>query len=407
MANAPTGAAGRQPTGVAAQQRRGAVDTGDFALAQQNVQQAQALLDNLLSFQEKAQTLFGDEQTTALTAGFTSQNYELEKTIQLETQRFDLMRKGYSDERIAVEQKIAQAQIERDARLVGAEGDEARVLAVNAGYEQQIALLERLYAVQTAPGAKLAAFISQTRTALVDLEGLSVRVSQSIGEAIGSSLANGISSLIEGTATAKEVFADFLKSIGQMLVQEGTKMIAMYIAIAIAKAIAGMGGGPTANPTAPGGDWMSAVGRLSPNAKGNAFSIGGVVPYAKGGIVTSPTLFKFADGGTTRNGLMGEAGPEAIMPLQRGADGKLGVQANGLRDAMERDRYNTGSGAPVLNMSFETTNIGGVEYVSRDQLEQAMAETRRSATRDGAQRGMSMTLDRIQNSSSTRRRIGV
>jgi hypothetical protein len=58
-------------------------------------------------------------------------------------------------------------------------------------------------------------------------------------------------------------------------------------------------------------------------------------------------------------------------------------------------------------MSFESTTIGGVEYVSRDQLEQAMAETRRSASRDGAQRGMTMTLDRIQNSSSTRRRVGI
>jgi hypothetical protein len=58
-------------------------------------------------------------------------------------------------------------------------------------------------------------------------------------------------------------------------------------------------------------------------------------------------------------------------------------------------------------MSFESTTIGGVEYVSREQLEQAMAETRRAASRDGAQRGMTMTLDRIQNSSSTRRRIGV
>jgi phage-related minor tail protein len=46
---------------------------------------------------------------------------------------------------------------------------------------------------------------------------------------------------------------------------------------------------------------------------------------AKGGIVNSPTLFPFAKG----TGLMGEAGSEAIMPLQRGADGKLGVLASG------------------------------------------------------------------------------
>lgn len=44
-------------------------------------------------------------------------------------------------------------------------------------------------------------------------------------------------------------------------------------------------------------------------------------------------MFKFADGGAMRMGLMGEAGPEAIMPLRRGADGKLGVLASGGADA--------------------------------------------------------------------------
>ena len=50
--------------------------------------------------------------------------------------------------------------------------------------------------------------------------------------------------------------------------------------------------------------------------------IGKVMPFADGGIVNSPVLFPM--GGTT--GLMGEAGPEAIMPLARGPDGKLGVR---------------------------------------------------------------------------------
>jgi phage-related minor tail protein len=105
-------------------------------------------------------------------------------------------------------------------------------------------------------------------------------------------------------------------------------------------------------------------------------------------------------------GLMGEAGPEAIMPLSRGSGGRLGVDASGLREAMDR-QSGGGNGSPVLNMSFQSTSINGVEYVSRDQLEQAMAETRRTASRDGARRGMTMTLDRIQNSNSTRQRVGI
>lgn len=60
-------------------------------------------------------------------------------------------------------------------------------------------------------------------------------------------------------------------------------------------------------------------------ANGGAFSQGRVMPFAKGGVVSSPVSFPMR--GAT--GLMGEAGPEAIMPLARGADGRLGVQGAG------------------------------------------------------------------------------
>ena len=62
-----------------------------------------------------------------------------------------------------------------------------------------------------------------------------------------------------------------------------------------------------------------------PFAKGGAISQGRVMAFAKGGVVTQPVQFPMR-GGT---GLMGEAGPEAILPLARGADGRLGVQAGG------------------------------------------------------------------------------
>lgn len=62
--------------------------------------------------------------------------------------------------------------------------------------------------------------------------------------------------------------------------------------------------------------------RLS--AKGNAFAGGHVLAMANGAIVTGPTLFPMARG----MGLMGEAGPEAVMPLRRGKDGRLGVSSS-------------------------------------------------------------------------------
>ena len=67
----------------------------------------------------------------------------------------------------------------------------------------------------------------------------------------------------------------------------------------------------------------------SVNAKGNLYDKG-LKKFAKGGIVTQPTLFKYASGGTGNFGLMGEAGsPEAILPLKRGRSGNLGVEASG------------------------------------------------------------------------------
>ena len=76
-------------------------------------------------------------------------------------------------------------------------------------------------------------------------------------------------------------------------------------------------------------------------ANGGAFgSQGEITAFAKGGIVNSPTMFKFAKG----TGLMGEAGPEAIMPLQRGSDGKLGVRAAGAG----------GNTSVIVNVSVES-----------------------------------------------------
>ncbi|MBC7180462.1 MAG: phage tail tape measure protein [Roseovarius sp.] len=69
----------------------------------------------------------------------------------------------------------------------------------------------------------------------------------------------------------------------------------------------------------------SLVGGLFPFAKGVSFSQGRVQPFANGGVVSGPVSFPMR-GGT---GLMGEAGPEAIMPLSRGPDGRLGVRAQG------------------------------------------------------------------------------
>mgnify|MGYP005856514473 CR=1 FL=1 len=75
-----------------------------------------------------------------------------------------------------------------------------------------------------------------------------------------------------------------------------------------------------------GGLLSQGVGALFGGAfeKGGSFAQGRVMPFANGGVVSGPVSFPMRGG---RSGLMGEAGPEAILPLSRGADGRLGVRA--------------------------------------------------------------------------------
>ena len=87
------------------------------------------------------------------------------------------------------------------------------------------------------------------------------------------------------------------------------------------------------------------LGGLMPFANGASFAQGRVMPFAKGGVVSQATAFPMR-GGT---GLMGEAGPEAIMPLARGADGRLGVQAGGAGRAVN------------IVMNIQTPDVAGFQ----------------------------------------------
>ena len=89
---------------------------------------------------------------------------------------------------------------------------------------------------------------------------------------------------------------------------------------------------------------------FKPNALGNVIANNKIVPYAKGGLITRPQLFPLADGAA----LAGEAGVEAIMPLRRGKDGKLGVEATG-----------GGIGNIVVNVDASGSSVEGDENNGR------------------------------------------
>lgn len=110
-------------------------------------------------------------------------------------------------------------------------------------------------------------------------------------------------------------------------------------------------------------------------ANGGVFRNGQVQPYANGGIVTRPTVFPMANG----TGLMGEAGPEAILPLKRGPGGKLGVESSGGYGTVV-NVINNSSGAVETRESTGTNGEKQIDVIIVDRVNKAIREGKMDKT---------------------------
>ncbi|EIF0467137.1 phage tail tape measure protein [Salmonella enterica] len=134
---------------------------------------------------------------------------------------------------------------------------------------------------------------------------------------------NAFNGMADGIAnfslTGKMDFRSFTVSI----LADLAKMEARIAASKLLGSLPGMFGfGVSAGGSTPSGAYSAAAMSVIPNADGGVYRSAGLSQYS-GSIVNRPTFFAFARGAA----VMGEAGPEAILPLRRGADGKLGVVA--------------------------------------------------------------------------------
>lgn len=156
---------------------------------------------------------------------------------------------------------------------------------------------------------------------------------------LSSGLERGLGRAIDGLVLDGGKLSDALKSIGQSLADTvygiAMKPVENALAGSIASGIGGMLGG------------------VMPFAKGGAFANGRTMA---GDVVSGPTAFPMRGG----QGLMGEAGPEAIMPLRRGPDGKLGVAAAG------------GGGSVNVTFNIQTPDVAGFQR-SQSQIAAQMS----------------------------------
>lgn len=170
-------------------------------------------------------------------------------------------------------------------------------------FGDQIAALEETLAGAQSVASTFSGALEQISTTMADT-GREVR---SLSTGIGRGLKGAFDGLIFDGMKASDALRQVGKSVLNATYSSAVNPVAQHLG-----KIAGAG-------------IQSLIGAATPFAKGGAFTQGRVMPFARGGVVSGATTFPMR-GGT---GLMGEAGPEAIVPLARGADGRLGVRAAG------------------------------------------------------------------------------
>lgn len=141
-----------------------------------------------------------------------------------------------------------------------------------------------------------------------------------------TSLSSLEDALVEFTTTGKLSFSDLADSMIRDLVRIAYQAM---VVTPLVQSLTGMFGGGSLIKQALGASNAAVNAMFTPSAQGNVFSGGSISDYS-GSVVSSPTTFDFNEHLTAFRkgaGLMGEAGPEAVMPLTRGPDGTLGVRS--------------------------------------------------------------------------------
>jgi TP901 family phage tail tape measure protein len=217
--------------------------------------------------------------------------------------------------------------------------------------------------VNKTEGEKIESRIQVLKDELKEITSLSGQA-EFAAQAIGDAFSSSFKSVLDGTKSAKAALSDFFRSLSERYLEMAVEIIAKQLQMitlqTIFNQIGGLFGGGAAVAPAIAAPAAAVPTAAIGFANGGVFAENSIVPYASGGIVDKPTLFKFANGGKTKTGLMGEAGPEAILPLRRNASGALGVIATGAGGGT-----NSIVNQVTVNVDAKGSNVAGDDNESR------------------------------------------
>ena len=218
------------------------------------------------------------------------------------------------------------------------------------------------------------------RMKAIDLnQSMSDRV-KGFSQVVENSFQSMADALVEFTKTGKLNFTDLVTSMMADLIrfELRAQMSALYKGSGVSSWIGSLFGSQNTVAGSVTGGGGSAGDTFIPNtfaANGAAYD-NGVMKFAKGGtfsnsIVDSPTMFKFAKG----TGLMGEAGPEAIMPLTRDNNGRLGVTAANHGSNVDIVVNNYSNAQATTNETTDSRGNRRIEVVIGDMVAKEVGRT--------------------------------
>lgn len=250
---------------------------------------------------------YDDQRSLFIAQGNTSALGSLDKLIntQAAQAQFEALSKTWQQATGGMTAALDLLKAKADSGLITQQAYAQSVADLQKQVSPSLAaLLPQLQSVAGALGPEAQATVQQYAAALVRLQNQVNPVLQALGNSIETNFGNAFADMVTGAKSAKEAFSSMATSI----LSDMARLFAQRAASNLIGSLFGGFGG----------------GAVSLNAAGGIYNSPSLSAYS-GTVVDKPTLFAFAHGA----GLMGEAGAEAILPLRRGSDGKLGVQAQG------------------------------------------------------------------------------